>query len=455
MKRMKSWKWSILLVVLISLALLTQAALAVQYNLDDFSATTMVANLSTISGSVSLADGDSLSGLLGGERDLVLTYEAGSQTVELGVDTTAENLAYNSGTNGSNGHFSVTWDGNDDDALTNAYALNVDLTQGGVNDAFLLNVTSDGPFDLTLTVYSEFDAYGHYTINETEDIDGVGRSYWIPFADFTTDMGTLDFGNGADPDDVDAVVLEVDPGVEDDFSVDFIETRDSSETIIDFGDLPASYNITVKADNGAGHVNPGATIELRNTEVVVDSEADGQESVDATGDAGDEGGVVPTGNWADNSGHVDVYVSGGNGCLMGWLDWHAGSFSHTADGPDSSFDDNLELIIDNQLVSSTANPNSFTFTILGLDTSNTVFARFRIVPDIGGAGCGDQSALNYTSLVDDGEVEDYEWSFNANAVTLSSLDAHSGVAMPTAFALIVATLAGGAGLFVLSRRRKA
>ena len=45
--------------------------------------------------------------------------------------------------------------------------------------------------------------------------------------------------------------------------------------------------------------------------------------------------------------------------------------------------------------------------------------------------------------------------FNANAVTLSSLDAHSGMATPTAFALIAIALAGGAGLFVLARRRRA
>lgn len=67
----------------------------------------------------------------------------------------------------------------------------------------------------------------------------------------------------------------------------------------------------------------------------------------------------------------------------------------------------------------------------------------------------DTDDLNDDNVPDSGSLGWPVGTGSPTAITLSSLNAHSGVAMPTAFALIAATLAGGAGLFVLSRRRKA
>jgi hypothetical protein len=450
MNKLKSRRLSFLLIVTALLVIWVQGVSAIQYNLDNFVNTNLVTELTANSGttSVSAADGNSLSGVQGGERDLVLIYQSGSNNVTLDIDATEENLAFSAQTN-TDGSFSVTWDGNDNNASTNAYNLNADLTAGGVNDSFVLNVTSDGNFDMTLTVCNSSSDCGQVTINETDDIDVVGRVYWIPFSDFS---GSVNFGN-----DVDSVVLAVDPANEADFSVDFIETRDSSETLIDFGDLPASYNITTKSDDGAGHWNPGATIELRNTEIAVDRETDGQESVDATGDVSDEGGVVPYGNWGSGSGNstgqIHVYVSGSTrGCLMGWIDMETPGLLSPTEGPDNSFDGPNETIVDNQPVDPSNNPNDFSFSVYDMD-SDTRNVRFRVVPDIDNDGdCSDQAAVMTTDLVNDGEVEDYQWAFNTNAVTLSAMDASPALAGWPAFALVVAMVAGGAGLFVWKRR---
>jgi hypothetical protein len=417
----------------------TQSVIAAQYSLDDFTETSLGTQLTANSGTTtaSAADGDSLSSVLGGERDLLLFYESGSNNVNLNVDTVEDNLAFSAQTN-TDGRFSATWDGEDNNASSNAYDLNADLTSGGSNDSFVISVTSDGNFDLTLTVCNDSVTCGAYTVNETDDIQGIGRVYWIPFTDFS---GSVDFGN-----DVDVVVLDVNPETEVDFSIDFIETRGSGEALADFGDLPDSYNITLKADNGAGHWNPGASIELYNTESAVDAEADGQESANASGDGTDEGGVVRTGLWT-SSGQVDVYVLGGRGCLMGWLDWNDDSST----GPNDSFDNSGELIIDNEPVDGDSNPNQFTFGGFGFNLADlTVYARFRIVPDLDADGdCTDQAAVSYTGFVDDGEVEDYEWSFGPNAVTLSGV-ATSPLAMaPVALGVV----ALGAVIVVRRRRR--
>jgi hypothetical protein len=413
--------------------------MAVLYNVDDFTATTLASQLTANSGttSASAADGDGLSSVLAGERDLLVIHESGSNNVSLNVDTVEDTLAFSAQTS-TDGRFSATWDGEDNDPSSNAYNLNADLTSGGANDAFVISVTSDGNFSLTLTVCNDSVTCGVYTFTETDDIQGIGRVYWIPFSDFS---GSVDFGN-----DVGAVMLEVNPEVEVDFSIDFLETRSSGDVLIDFGDLPSSYGITVKADDGAGHWNPGATIELNNAESAVDSEANGQESADASGDGTDEGGVVRTGLWT-GGGQVDVYASGGRGCLMGWLDWNDG----IAIGPNGSFDESGELIIDNRPVDSASNPNQFTFgSPLSFDVTNqTVYARFRIIPDLDDDGdCSDQPALSYVGIVDDGEVEDYQWSFGPNAVTLSGVGSSPLAWTPLALGLVAA-----GAVIIFARRR--
>ena len=119
-------------------------------------------------------------------------------------------------------------------------------------------------------------------------------------------------------------------GVNDlDLTIAFFDSVDITENFVDLGDLPAIYGMTTLAQNGAGHLSPGTTIQMG---TLVDGESDGQTSSNADGDdylnLNDEDGVTFTGVWNDTSGHVDVNVVGSvNGCLSAWLDWHNGGFT--------------------------------------------------------------------------------------------------------------------------------
>ncbi len=182
----------------------------------------------------------------------------------------------------------------------------------------------------------------------------------------------------------------------------------------DFGDLPPVYNntnyrtVAERKDDGARHC-VGGTLRLG---ILVDAESDGQESANVTGDdsAGlpDEDGVAQVGNWNDLTGDVDVTVTGGLGCLSAWLDYWDGASL----GPDGDFDDTGEYIIINQPVdSASTQPLSFSFPLPAGTTGNTLYARFRLVPDADADGaCSDQTAIGYRGSASGGEVEDYAWS---------------------------------------------
>ncbi len=214
----------------------------------------------------------------------------------------------------------------------------------------------------------------------------------------------------------------------------------------DFGDLPASYNNTTLADDGARHTVDG--LFLGST---TDSETDGQESANASGDdsngTDDEDGVVPIGIWSDSLGAVQVTVSGGTGCLTAWIDWNN----------DGDFLDSGELIISNQSASTgsqnfTFDPPDGTFT----PGEHTFFSRFRLVPSNGGT-CDSTTTVDVTGLVNNGEVEDYQFVFQVpTAITLASLSARSMPARSTGIPIsgIVLLTAGMLGAFVVMQRRR-
>jgi hypothetical protein len=172
----------------------------------------------------------------------------------------------------------------------------------------------------------------------------------------------------------------------------------------DFGDLPASYGTSV-ADHPAGprhHVKVAPNLYLG---AGVDTEADGQPSADATGDGGDEDGVVMKGRWTDgsNSGHVEVTVGAGSGWLVGYIDFNQ----------DGVFTNANEQVV-NQAVDSdgTGVVYALSFPIpAGTFRTNAVTvlnARFRLLdqqPVLGILGSAANDAY--------GEVEDYQFVFGA------------------------------------------
>ena len=162
----------------------------------------------------------------------------------------------------------------------------------------------------------------------------------------------------------------------------------------DLGDLPASYAITLLADNGAGHLLPG-TVALGS---VIDAENDGQESANADGDdtdgTDDEDGIAVVGGWQEgvDQGAVEVTVTGGSGYLSGWIDW-AGNDQFTDPG---------DQVFDMVLVPAGVQTNTFTIPAGLFSASGTYyrFARFRLWTN-------STPALTLTGLVVNGEVEDY------------------------------------------------
>lgn len=172
----------------------------------------------------------------------------------------------------------------------------------------------------------------------------------------------------------------------------------------DFGDLPSSYGTTV-ADTPAGprhHVKVSPNLYLG---VGVDTEFDGQPSLDATGDGDDEDGVVIKGRWSDggNSGHVEVKVGAGSGWLVGWIDFNQ----------DGAFTNANELVINRAVDSGgTGVVYALSFPIpqgtFRTDGVTVLNARFRLLdaqPPLISLGHSSDDAY--------GEVEDYQWIFGA------------------------------------------
>jgi hypothetical protein len=180
---------------------------------------------------------------------------------------------------------------------------------------------------------------------------------------------------------------------------------------IDFGDLPASYNVTVYGDDGARH-----GIGDRYLGSAIDADGDGQASPNADGDdtdgTNDEDGVVPSAGWrVDTGGTVTVTVGGTDGYLVAWIDW---------DG-NGDFADAGDQIIDEAVIVGT---HPISFTIPPVPTggfADPLNARFRLFD---AAPVSPTTA--YTGLACNGEVEDYQWSGRfPTAVRLASFGAEA------------------------------
>jgi hypothetical protein len=273
-----------------------------------------------------------------------------------------------------------------------------------------------------------------------------GTSFFIPFEEFDGDQTV--FANSG------AVVFRILPdsstGDDVDLTVDLFEATANT----DWGDLPENgtdidgtprYYTTTEAYDGPRHVYTGSTkIWLG---ALIDLEADGTVSNNADGDDNDnfndgdgivripidEGGAA----WDSGTGYISATVTGGTGDLYAWFDWN----------DDGDFDDTGEALSWTGL-SAGEHKLSVTVDAGSFVPSGGLYGRFRLVEQ----GAGDPG---YTGSVNNGEVEDYYWpgaDWGPNAVTLSAIDAGPALAGWPAFALVIAAVAGGAGLFVWKRR---
>ena len=214
----------------------------------------------------------------------------------------------------------------------------------------------------------------------------------------------------------------------------------------DLGDLPATYPITTLADDGARH-----SIGNLFLGPTVDRESDGQPNASALGDdisGDDDDGVSPTtgfvwtvGNPEDgHGGRLDIFVTGGPGCLSGWIDW-----SRNGDFLDAG-----ENIVDNVLLPAGQSQVSFPIPA-GTLLDSHVFARFRLY-ELASGSCASVTP-SLTGAATNGEVEDHVFEFpTPTAVVITNLRARA-----RANRISLALAAGGAllliGLAVAWRRR--
>jgi uncharacterized repeat protein (TIGR01451 family) len=162
----------------------------------------------------------------------------------------------------------------------------------------------------------------------------------------------------------------------------------------DFGDAPASYG-TQGAGAARHTIDPAATLSLG---ACVDTEADGQPNVGATGDdtaAGssrvgscfdDEDGVTFNNVFtACQTGQLTVSASAA-GVLSAWIDWNA----------DGDFGDAGEQVFTGQALTVGTNPLSLSVPCTAVE--GVTYARFRVASS---------AVASPTGAAADGEVEDY------------------------------------------------
>lgn len=400
-------------------------------------------------------------GILGGERDVVVTITDG--TGFLDVDIGSGQLQH-SQTSPVKGTTLVTYDGNDNDA-SNLDPNGLGTVDLSADQAFLIELTNnDQAADLTIAVYSN-DASHCSSLTKTTP-GGLTASdppvaMIFRFSDFTAACSS-----SASFADVGAITLLIDGTLNS--ATDLTMSRFETVTL-DFGDLPETTGTTnypgfTTLPTGAHHVIGNLKLGA-----LIDSESDGQPDADAGGPASaptggddgngvdDEDGVVrtPAVLWQPGSTvSVDVTITGGDACLSAWIDWN-----NDGDFADTYTSGATDHVMSKQAVSASATAQTFSFLMPSQadlpGIGKSFYARFRLFPRDSNGACTD--ALDSpTGAASNGEVEDYFWEFGPTTVTLTRLAATSAAGFPAG--LTLATLAFLAGTVavggVLVRRRR-
>lgn len=177
----------------------------------DITATRLGTDTTTIT-ATGTVDGGSITG---GEQDILIdvTDGAGDIRAQSGFNNGTNIILNVSSSSGVNGRVLATWDGDDNDAAVVDHTnLSLDLTDGGNNSAFALNIAaSEEDGNIIIRVFSGAGNSSEATIDvSTVDQDGeingtANEQVTFEFADFVTATGT-----GVDFTNVTAIQLEVD-----------------------------------------------------------------------------------------------------------------------------------------------------------------------------------------------------------------------------------------------------
>ena len=302
--------------------------------------------------------------------------------------------------------------------LTGAYSVSGHVFYDSANDGGTYTPPSDLPYAF-ITVYL-YDGTGQLIGTTTTDANGAYTFVDLPNGSYTVSYNTTapqftTLTLSADPD-----VATRTPGTTcatcnnyNSFTINNASVSDRDFGLygaLDFGDLPDSYG-TLLGSDGARH-----TISPVYLGTAPDGDGEGRASSNALGDdstgIGDENGVnrVAGEHWMpDATIHLNVTVAATTTAyLVGWLDWNN----------DGDFADAGEQVV----VGSLAAGSTSVPVVISADyvTGTALSARFRVYD-------GTPTVISSKGLVTGGEVEDYRWSFNPNAVTLRDL---SGRAQP-------------------------
>lgn len=271
------------------------------------------------------------------------------------------------------------------------------------NDAGVSNVVESGETTPIASVTTL--ANGDYSFENLPDGDGDDRyivTLAAPAVDLklTTETGDTTALWVRDTTNAVGVSLTASQAMTIISSRDNIDFAYETTRVLDYGDLPESYSTTV-ADRPVGpshRLVAGRELWLG---AGVDTEANGQPSADATGDGGDEDGVVAVGRWTDggNSGHVEVTAGAGSGWLVGWVDFNR----------DGTFTNANERVVSQAVDSGgTGTVYALSFPIpegtFRTDGATVLNARFRLYET-------EPLIALFAGDIEGGEVEDYQFIF--------------------------------------------
>ena len=185
---------------------------------------------------------------------------------------------------------------------------------------------------------------------------------------------------------------------------------------LDYGDLPPNYNLTLRDDDGPSHTI--GTLRLGNA---VDAEADGNESPTANGDGSDDDGVTrdSSDNWQNNA-IVDLSIdlqgstASGESDVGIWIDWNQDNVYSAGE-----FFAYEGLTVGTINVVQVHVPDSSVYTV-----GHTLNVRVRAFDPANLPG-GSLDASDSAGWADNGEVEDYQWTFGPTAITLKDFSAQN------------------------------
>jgi hypothetical protein len=189
--------------------------------IDDFNAYQFLSLSGGPSGYKSGFGALSAGGILGGEREVHLERLSGnSGSVSADVNGSFTDAVSFASSPATAGRSLFTYDGGDGLFGVNPIGLGgIDLTEGGLNNGFMVNATSDLGATLRLSVFTDADHYSTRSFLISADPSFTFTNYFNSWATFTAG-GSL---GGADFTNVGAITVELDgsmvPGT--DVGIDF------------------------------------------------------------------------------------------------------------------------------------------------------------------------------------------------------------------------------------------